>query len=230
MKIFKKKSLVTQETLGERLRKVRRGKNWTIAQAAKETRVAPHYIKALEEARYDDIPGEIYVKNFIRAYSARLGLDRKETLALYLKERHIMRDKKFRSFLHEIGSQSFPHSLLNPAFLKVAAICFVVSVVLSYLVINVYQTVAPPQLLIFQPKDNLETAALSLTVSGKSDPEAEIVINGESVIVGKDGEFEETVRLTDGLNLILISAKRKHGMERKITRHVLVQSSKFAYD
>lgn len=223
-RFFKKKSLVTQETLGERFLKVRLGANWDIARAAKETRIAPHYLKALEEARYDDIPGEIYIKNFIKTYSRRLGLNSDEQIERYFAERHIIKGKKFRRSLPEIGPQPFLSSLLNPAFLKTVAICFAVSVVLSYIALNVYRTVAPPPLFVISPKDNVETKTLSLTVAGKSDPEAEVVINNEPVIMDKEGEFYETVHLTLGLNLIVISAKRKHGMEKRVIKHVLVVS------
>ena len=222
---FRKKSLVTQETLGELLVKVRSGKNWSIKKAATETRIALHYLKALEEARYDDIPGEVYIKNFIIAYSKRLGLNQEESLKMYLRERHIMRGKNFHRSLNEIGSQSFLQLLLNPPLLKTAAICSVISVMLSYIAVNVYSTVAPPSLIILHPKENMETKMLSLTVAGKSDPEAEVIINSELTIMDKDGMFEETVRLRDGLNLIVILAKRKHGMEKKIIRHILVEQN-----
>ncbi|MBI4359470.1 MAG: helix-turn-helix domain-containing protein [Candidatus Jacksonbacteria bacterium] len=228
--VFKKKSLVTQETLGERFLKVRLGANWDIARASRETRIAPHYIKALEQARYDDIPGEIYIKNFIKIYSKRLGLNPSEQIEKYLTERHIIKGKKFRRSLQEITPQSFLSSLLNPAPLKTAAICFAVGIMLSYIAVNVYKTVAPPPLFILHPKDNMVSTSLSLTVSGKSDPEAEVIINNEPVILNKEGMFEGIVHLKQGLNLIVILSKRKHGMERRVVRHILVgEDQKISY-
>lgn len=53
--------------------RVRRGLEISEAQAA--TRIRMRYLSALEEERFDLLPGDAYAKGFLRAYAEFLGLD-----------------------------------------------------------------------------------------------------------------------------------------------------------
>lgn len=220
--LFRKKKILTQETLGEKLKKVRLGKNWELNKAAEETRIQMRYLSALETANYNDIPGEIYIKNFIRSYSARLGIDPELSLKLYEKEKHIIEHKKFNSCLNEMKAGAFFEQLIKPSAIKISAVCLVVFFVLGYLGLSVYKTIAAPALLISYPEDNIETREFTISVIGKSDPEARVIINNEGVLLNEGGGFIENIQLREGLNLISASASGKHGRTRKIIRHILV--------
>ena len=41
----------------------------------RETKIRAKYLRALEEERFDLLPGDTYVKGFLRIYAERLGLD-----------------------------------------------------------------------------------------------------------------------------------------------------------
>lgn len=69
--------------IGEMLRKTREAKGLTLQQVEDETNMRWKYIEALEEGDYDVIPGQAYVKGFLRNYSAFLGLDPEEMLEHY---------------------------------------------------------------------------------------------------------------------------------------------------
>ena len=220
--LFRKKNILTQETLGEKLKKVRLGKNWSIKKAAEETHIQARYLSALETSNYDDIPGEIYIKNFIRSYIAHLGLNNGASLELYNKEKHIIEHKKFNRFLREIKAATFFEQLLKPNVIKLTFICLAVFFMIGYLGFSVYKTIAPPDLILFYPTDNIETRNFDIAIIGKSDPEARVVINNEETLLRKDGSFTKIIQLREGLNLISASARGKHSRTRKIMRHILV--------
>lgn len=69
--------------LGQRLRAAREAKGLTLVQAEEATRIRRDYLQALEEERYDALPGAVYVRGFLRNYAAYLGLDAQATLAEY---------------------------------------------------------------------------------------------------------------------------------------------------
>jgi len=188
---FRKKNIVTQETLGERLSKVRQGKNWSLKKAAEETGISQNNLKYLEKSLYDKILGEVYIKNFIKTYSLKLGLSPQKCLEKYQKEKHIIEEQKQRKFLKEIEPGKIIHQILKPKTIKISAVCLVMIVVLSYIILNLYQTIAPQ-------------------------------INQTPVLSQEDGSFRETITLKPGLNTLIISAKRKHGLEKNIIRHILV--------
>ena len=68
------------EHFGEYLKRERVGRKIPLGEIAEETRIPAHILEAIEEARLESLPAEVYVKGFIRAYARYLGMDDKEVL------------------------------------------------------------------------------------------------------------------------------------------------------
>lgn len=71
------------ETIGEILKNAREKKGLTIETLEKKTHIVSRYIKALEDDEFDKLPGEIYIKGFIKNLSDKLSLDSKLVLERY---------------------------------------------------------------------------------------------------------------------------------------------------
>jgi cytoskeleton protein RodZ len=69
--------------LGSELREARVQHGLTLEQVAYETRIRTRYLEALEDERWDDLPGEAYAKGFLRTYADFVGLDGPQMLARY---------------------------------------------------------------------------------------------------------------------------------------------------
>lgn len=63
------------EEIGRRLRAAREAKGITLEQAEEDTKIRRKYLQALEAGREVDIPGEVYLKGFLRSYGNYLGLN-----------------------------------------------------------------------------------------------------------------------------------------------------------
>jgi cytoskeleton protein RodZ len=61
--------------IGDSLREARTRRGFTAADVHKAIRIRERYLTALEEERWDMLPGEAYTKGFLRTYSEYLGLD-----------------------------------------------------------------------------------------------------------------------------------------------------------
>jgi cytoskeletal protein RodZ len=70
-------------TIGERLKEARLRKGLTLKDVQSELRIRTSFLEALENDRYDLIPGEAYRRAFLRTYAAFLGLDADEILSEY---------------------------------------------------------------------------------------------------------------------------------------------------
>lgn len=71
------------QTVGETLRSEREKKSLTIKDIEAATSIRALYINAIEEDNYKVIPGEVYLKGFIRNYANYLGLNGEDLVALY---------------------------------------------------------------------------------------------------------------------------------------------------
>lgn len=61
--------------IGERLRNAREAKGLSLRAVADATRIRTIYLQALEEERFDQLPGAVYARGFLRTYADALGLD-----------------------------------------------------------------------------------------------------------------------------------------------------------
>ena len=61
--------------IGDSLREARNRRGYSPADVHKAIRIRERYLTALEEERWDMLPGEAYTKGFLRTYSEYLGLE-----------------------------------------------------------------------------------------------------------------------------------------------------------
>jgi cytoskeletal protein RodZ len=68
-------------SLGSYLKSERELRGVDLAEVAAETRVPEASLRSIEEDRLDDLPGEVFVRGFVKAYARCIGLDVDEVLA-----------------------------------------------------------------------------------------------------------------------------------------------------
>lgn len=73
--------------LGDLLRQTREQKNLSLDDAEKGTNIRKLYIKAIEDGNYDKLPGEVFLKGFIKTYGKFLGLDGQKLIEQYKAEK-----------------------------------------------------------------------------------------------------------------------------------------------
>ena len=61
--------------IGSSLHEARLRRGFELADVERDTRIRGRYLMALEEERFDDLPGPAYAKGFLRTYADYLGLD-----------------------------------------------------------------------------------------------------------------------------------------------------------
>ena len=67
--------------IGAKLRKERVGKGLAIDDIARDTRIAPRFLEAIETDDYSSLPGLVFTRNFVRQYALILQLDPDPLLA-----------------------------------------------------------------------------------------------------------------------------------------------------
>ncbi len=72
------------ESFGARLKHERERQKITLDDVAIATKIGTRMLKALEEEQFDQLPGGIFNKGFVRAYARHLGIDEEQAVADYL--------------------------------------------------------------------------------------------------------------------------------------------------
>jgi transcriptional regulator with XRE-family HTH domain len=70
------------EALGDKLREAREARGMTIEQLAAVTKLNPQFIEALEKGRWDLLPGQVYLRPFVKSCAEALNLNLKELYRL----------------------------------------------------------------------------------------------------------------------------------------------------
>jgi len=209
------------KSIGDQLRFTRLQKGFSLEEVSGRLKVRLEYLRALEDEDYVLLPGGIYGKIFLKKYVNFLGLDYKNIVKNFVKERKIYLSEADDVFSKKVIKR---HKLIifPKVFRNILIILAIITCVL-YLGIYLKKITAAPKLAIIEPTSNQVQKELSINVQGETEPESEVAINGQSVLIDKRGMFWQTIVLKKGVNIIMVKAKKKYSREQTVTRQILVE-------
>ncbi|MDZ7798752.1 MAG: helix-turn-helix domain-containing protein [Patescibacteria group bacterium] len=221
---FRKRNFA-DKTLGEKLREIRQESGYSQKKVEENINVSEKYIRYLEEGHYEKLPGEVYIKSFLKKYADFLSVNKEKVLALYENEKKIYQkldSYDSNQYLPPKGKVKFP--FLNPKNLRNLIIILFILAILLYLGWELTHIIAPPKLKINYPPEEFITTEKSLLLEGQTEPEISVLVNGEKVDVERNGSFKEEIILKEGVNVIEITAHKKQGEENKVIRRVMLKN------
>jgi cytoskeletal protein RodZ len=77
------------ETVGTYLRRHREAKRMSVEEVSRSTRVPASSVERIESDRFDELPGEVFVRGFLKSYARSVGLSADEVLARYTASRRV---------------------------------------------------------------------------------------------------------------------------------------------
>ncbi len=108
----------------EELREARTRGGYSVADAAHVLRIQEHYLEALEEGRFDQIPGTTYTIGFLRSYSGFLGLDPDEIVDAFKREQGLEKSEQRLAFPSPTDSSPKPKFWLILLVLVLAGLAY----------------------------------------------------------------------------------------------------------
>jgi cytoskeleton protein RodZ len=118
---------------GDRLRREREMRGITLDEITESTKIARRHLEALEGEHFDQLPGSVFNKGFVRAYARFLGIDEDQAVADYTAASHEVPEPE-NKFPLEVHVKPDPD--LNPrrSFLPlVFAVAALVGVLVGYI-------------------------------------------------------------------------------------------------
>jgi hypothetical protein len=91
---------------GEKLRKQREQRGLELDAISNTTKISTRMLRALEDEHFDQLPGGVFNKGFVRAYARQVGLDEEEVVADYLtalRESQILQQSILPDFRAQAG-------------------------------------------------------------------------------------------------------------------------------
>lgn len=75
------------EPVGQYLRRHREKQQMSVEEIARSTRVPMDSVTRIEADQFDELPGEVFVRGFLKSYARAVGLPADEVLARYTASR-----------------------------------------------------------------------------------------------------------------------------------------------
>lgn len=206
------------ESLGQVLQRYRKEAKFTLDGFEKLTKISRKYLELLEADRFSELPGEFYVRQHIRTYAKFLGLSADKLMSHYESQVGLLTPEKLHPELEKARKP-----VLTPQRAKFIGLLSIGILLFSYLLFQVNNIYKAPFLEVTTPSENLIINQEYIEIRGKTESEAMVSINNRQIYTDSQGYFSLTLDLRKGINLVKISAQKKHSKESIIFREILVQ-------
>lgn len=210
------------------LRQAREQRELGREDVASRIKVPCRFIERIEEGRYHEISDDIYSRIYLKAYCIFLGMDVAKMQGMYrveyaaLQKRHEAMEG-IEENRHPRKSIPIHHLVAVPKVVKIAIILLVAVGLAIYFTMALKKIVVPPNITLSSPRDGFVTSERSIMVTGKTEPEVQLLINGTQITTDADGNFQDTLTLHEGLNTITITGSKKYSEKMTVTRRIIVQ-------
>jgi len=208
-------------TIGEILSSKRKELGLSLDQIEKEIKIRKKYLEGIEKNDFSLTSESTIVKGFIRNYAQVLGLPPENALAIFR-----------RDFRENEKGQIIPRGMVEPLDEKTfyitpkitigVGIVLVLSSFIFFFIKGYLGFSSAPALTVNSPTEGA-TFKEKILVSGKSDKDATLKIDGNLINIAEDGSFKEEIVLPRGDNILTIEAINRQGKKKVIARKVKVE-------
>ena len=192
--MFKTKEIKTQ-VLGDKLKNAREAMKMALWQVSKKTKIPLGYLRSLEEGNYKELPADVYVGAYLRKYTEILNLNIDEVL------------EQFRTERGAAPKSPSCFTTKNPLTVTPKRIGLVLSIIAIALIFGYFwhqlsYLINPPGIKLAQPSSDLTIKEKAIEISGQTEPDVYLTVNGQELYVDKKGYFSGIVNLDSGLNIL----------------------------
>ncbi len=220
MKSSENEKISSELTVGAMLKNARAQKKISLEELAGATSVPMRDLERLETGDYDHLPAEIYVRSFLERCARELNIEANALADLYQKEAVNSKNRK------EVYAPAAPKSkkfIITPKFLIVAVSAIGAVLLVFYFWYQLSNLLKPPFLVVENPASDIITSEETISVSGQTQKDSHIFINGREIEVNADGFFNDNFHLEPGVNLMEIKSVNRFKKESVLIKRVIKQ-------
>lgn len=205
-------------SVGSILRKERERRGLTLKQVEKQIRVREKFLEAIEENNWSAFSSKIYITGIIKNYSKFFDLDVDKMIAYFRRDYERKEDVNFK---RRVESKYFKSETRR----VVVALLFVLF--LGFAGFFGYQLslyFKPPQIELTQPQQRSFRSVEKVTIQGKTESDATILIFGDRVYQNQQGIFEYDFPLKEGKNTLRIEVTGANGRQTVLEDVFILES------
>jgi len=202
-------------SLGYILRKYRNKFGIDIDKLSHKISTEVDYIIALEKGNYKIFTSFNQALPIIRKLSYVLGLKYNSLVELYHKE--------YNTYISTKQNDNNTKLVINYQIFKFAGVMMIGGIILSYLVLQVYQ-------ITYSPAINLDNNTLyqfydkeEYKLTGNLSRASQLTLNGQKVTIKEDGDFEVFLNLRKGENRVELAVQKDNQLLKTLQKTIYRQ-------
>lgn len=218
--VFERKK-IQAETLSEYLREIRTALHLTPEQAAERVGIKLRFLQALESGEFKQLPPDVYVMGFLRQLAELYAADGALLVEQYKKEKIIVNQMSQRPWRGpQWATGRLRQLVITPKVISIGVGTAFVLITVAYIIWQVAAINKTPALELYQPKDRELIAGSVVVVRGKTDPDMNVTVNGQTVFVDSNGNFQTQLGIEAGPKQLAIVASNK--FDKTTTKQISV--------
>lgn len=206
--------------VGDFLSQARKEQNKELADLARDLRVRQKYLQAIENNRFQAIPGgAAIVAGMIKKYAAALDLDKQKMAAIFRRDFVVKEDNKI-----VLSGLDKPKGwLLTPKMISLWGAGAVILIGGIFYFFRSFWLARPPGVEIMQPREGEVFTQERVVVKGQVQRADTVFINSDPVLIDQGNIFEKEVPCHSGKNALQIKvvSSRRESVEK--VRHFFCQ-------
>lgn len=218
---FRKKSISSQTSIGERLKATRKKKKISLEKAEQDIKIRLHYLEAIENNQTNIIPLS-HRKGFIRRYADYLGV----ATTSYDTENPESDSKEFLKGALFSPTRLYKETrwVITPKVVIFSIASLLLVAFVGYVIYQIQQFAAPPALTITQPQNESVATNETVVIEGDTEPGATLFIDNYQITSDSSGHFSYSVVLRPGLNQVTVRTINAIKKESTKTLSILYQA------
>ncbi len=216
----------TSYSIGKKLKSVREGKKINLEEVSSNLKIGQQFLEAIEVGNYEMIPGEVYLRGFVKNYSEYLGLDSTRALKVLKREREYAR--KIKQSLRVKKEKQLPDTNLKftPGKLFWFIFVLVLAIFGILMLIRAFVAIQRPKLFLTFPMEaeasytqtyKIDTSSEKIKLKGEINAGNGLYLNDKVIETFGLGEFETPdIELREGENNFEIKTRNQFGIENMI--------------
>jgi len=208
-------------SIGETLRVAREERHESVEDVERLTHVGKKFVHALESNDLKKLPEPVYAKKFVKALAKHYGIDPEAASDALLKEMAVSVGAPAAG--RPVNFVEGRSLVSSPILFKSAAVGVLFLAIIGYFAYSVNAILKPPKVTLYSPHDDQVFANNRVVIEGLTEPEVDLSVNSEPVLIEADGSFKDILNLPPGVSHLRIIAKKRHSREQEILLKVVVE-------
>mgnify|MGYP001615453086 FL=1 len=211
------------ETLGEKLRRRREELGFSLRDTARHIQISLNLLQALEEDKYEKFSAKVYALGYFKRLLQELAIsEQEEWLKEFGNEWEVRMFRKSKSILSLPGNKQ-KKVYFTPAQFWTSLVVIFFTALLIFLGLKLGYFISAPEFILEEPKEQEVFEQPLVRVSGRTEKESQLTVNGRSIKIDGQGNFSEDIEIGAGLHTLEFRAQNRFGKESKEIRHILVK-------